>query len=279
MKLLMFKSAWGMGEAMPQMFEKIANAGYDGIESWLPAARDKALFAELLDRHKLQFIPMLFTEGPDHLASFEQQLEAAAIWKPLKVTAHSSRDHLPIEAQLEFFRGALALEAKLGIEVGHESHRGRALYTPWNTARILKELPGLRLTADYSHWCCVTESLLQDFPDDMRLANQRSIHIHGRVGHAQGPQVGHPADAQWKVALECHETWWRTIIREQVMKGEQRFTFTPEFGPVPYMPTQPFTGEPVSDLWDTCLYMAGKFRKTFAAELEVLKLPASAAVR
>src|SRR5580700_7890078 len=93
MELLVFKAGWGMAESLPRRMERIAEAGYDGVEEGLPPPEQKAEFAELLARHGLRYLPMIFTQGPDHLASFERQLEEAAAWKPLKVTCHSAKDH------------------------------------------------------------------------------------------------------------------------------------------------------------------------------------------
>ncbi len=263
MELLVFKSNWGMPETMPEQLKRIAEAGYDGIEGRLPDPGDAAEFAELLQRYGLRFIPMIFTEGPDHLASFERQLEKAASWKPLKVTAHSSKDHHSFEEQLRFFKAAALLEKKIGVPVAHETHRGRALYAPWVSARLLAEVPALRLNADFSHWCCVTESLLQELPQMMDLACRRTIHIHGRVGHENGPQVPHPAAPEYQAQVAAHEAWWDAIVNHQAANGETLITFTPEFGPPGYMPTLPFTNQPVSDLWEVCLYMAQRYRARF----------------
>jgi hypothetical protein len=263
-QILVFKSNWGMDEAMPQQLQRIAEGGYDGIEGRLPDPAQAAEFAELLQRYKLKFIPMIFSGGPDHLASFEQQLEQAAKWKPLKITAHSGKDYFSADEHLRFFKGAVALEKKIGVPVAHETHRGRALYSPWNTAQLLKAVPELNLNADFSHWCCVSESMMEETPEMMDLACRRSIHIHGRVGYEEGPQVPHPAAPEYKYQVEKHEAWWDAIIRAQMDRGETLITFTPEFGPAPYMPALPFTGQPVSDLWQVCAYMAQRFRSRFA---------------
>ena len=62
---------------------------------------------------------------------------------------------MPYEEQLHFFRQALDAERSAGVPVGHETHRRRAMFTPWTTAQLLSDLPELKITADFSHWCCV----------------------------------------------------------------------------------------------------------------------------
>jgi hypothetical protein len=106
--------------------------------------------------------------------------------------------------------------------------------------------------------------MMEEIPEMMALACQRSIHIHGRVGYEEGPQVPHPGAAEYKYQVEAHEAWWDAIVRAQATKGESVITFTPEFGPAPYMPALPFTAQPVSDLWEVCLYMTKRFRERFA---------------
>lgn len=57
---------------------------------------------------------------------------------------------------LDFFSRATAHTKDLvaaGVPVYHETHRGRALYNPWVCRDLVRALPDLMLTADYSHWC------------------------------------------------------------------------------------------------------------------------------
>jgi hypothetical protein len=120
---------------------------------------------------------------------------------------------------------------------------------------LLDALPGLRLTADFSHWCCVHESLLEDQEDTVQKAIDASGHIHARVGHAEGPQVTHPGAPEWKDAVAAHVGWWKRIASRHQREGASQLTVCPEFGPVPYMPTLPWTRQPVADLWEITMYM------------------------
>jgi hypothetical protein len=259
MELKVFKALWGMEGTLEQQVKRIAAAGYGGIEAGLPAPDQRQAFKELLAEHKLDYISMIYTQGPDHLESFAQQLDAIAEFRPLKITSHSARDSMDYADQTAFFAKALELEKQYGIPVGHETHRMRAMFTPWTTAKLLREFPDLKIASDFSHWCCVCESLLGDQVENLALAFERTIHIHGRVGYAEGPQVPHPAAPEYAKELAAHESWWTEIIRLQEAKGAPLVTFTPEFGPPGYMHTLPFTNQPVSELWDVCLWMAKRF--------------------
>lgn len=41
--------------------------------------------------------------------------------------------------------------------ISHETHRGRVLRCPFVTARLLKRIPKLQLTSDFSHWVILSE--------------------------------------------------------------------------------------------------------------------------
>lgn len=263
----LFKSLWGMEHlSYRESIARIAAAGYDGVEASLPSPEDTNAFMELLQEHGLDFIALIGSAGSSlaaHEDSFAKGIERAAACKPLLVISHSARDCMTFEEQLSFFRSALKAEQAAGVSVGHETHRHRAMYTPWNTANLLKELPDLRITADFSHWCCVCESLLDDQAEALRIAFERTIHIHARVGYAHGPQVPHPAAPEYEPELRAHESWWKSILGKRAEQGYGTTTVTPEFGPPGYMHTLPFTRQPVSDLWETCLWMGAHLRKTF----------------
>jgi hypothetical protein len=268
MKVKSIKSLWGMEGSLESQFERIASAGYDGIESPLPNMIEKLfgfpaeekLFRRLLEQYELEYIAMVFTDGPNHAESFSEQVERAAELAPIMINSHSAGDNMTFYEQVGFFQEALAVEQKVGIPVGHETHRGRAMFTPWTTGALLREFPELKLTADFSHWVCVCESLLDNQKDHMELAINRAIHIHTRVGYAQGPQVPHPGAPEYSFELSTHEHWWKQIVKAHAHAGTQ-LTFTPEFGPQPYMPRLPFTDQPVADLWQVCLWMKGRFEQ------------------
>jgi hypothetical protein len=261
MELKLVKSTWGMTGSLEDNMKMIAEAGYEGVEAPLPWGQEEEM-KELLAKYQLDYIIQVFT-GDDHIASFEEQVEKAKEFNPLLIVSHSAKDSMPYDQQLEFFDKALAIEKSIGIPVGHETHRQRAMFTPWTTANLLKDLKDLKITADFSHWCCVCESLLHDQEETLSLAFERTIHIHGRVGYAEGPQVTDPRAPEFAHEVELHQQWWDQICKYRANEGAKHLTFTPEFGPPGYMHTLPFTGQPVADLWDVCLWMGKKYKQRF----------------
>ncbi|QJD83952.1 sugar phosphate isomerase/epimerase family protein [Cohnella herbarum] len=255
MKLKVYKSLWGMDHLpLEQQFKLVSEAGYAGFESPVPSQADEPLFRELVQRYGLEYCFTVYTSG-DHKDSFKQQVDRALTFSPMLINAHSAKDDMPYEQQLEFYRYALDIEKSAGIPIVHETHRGRAMFTPWSAERLLKDLPDLNICADFSHWCCVCESLLEDQVSRMKIATERARFVHARVGHQEGPQVNHPAAPEHAAALAAHTAWWRDIARNRRDQGAEYLILVPEFGPPGYLQTAPFSQEPVSDLWEVCLWM------------------------
>lgn len=263
MKAKMIKALWGMNGTLEEQVALISKAGYAGIEAAPPSAEDADRFKLLLDEYQLEYVAMVFTGGEDHGATFEEQVKRAVEFRPQLINAHSAKDSMPFDKQVEFFSKALEIEQQAGIPIGHETHRGRALFTPWSAVRLLEELPELKITADLSHWCCVCESLLEDQTANLARVFNNVIHIHARVGYAQGPQVPHPSAPEYSRELEAHEAWWQHICRLRKANGFETITFTPEFGPPGYLQTLPFTNQPVADLWELCLWMTRHIERRF----------------
>lgn len=255
MQIKMFKALWGMTGEYEEQLERIAEAGYDGVECLVPPPEKTAEFRRLLEQYKLEYIPMIYTDG-DHKASFRNRLLRALEFHPKKVNSHSAKDWMSFDEQKQFFEFAMKTEQELSIVVAHETHRSRATYSAWNTAKLLREFPDMRLTADFSHWVVVSESLLEDQMDNVRLAMERTIHLHTRVGFRHGPQVPDPRAPEYALELEEHAKWWDELYRIHLARGESEITIDPEFGPPGYMHTLPYTKQPIADLWSVCLWMA-----------------------
>ncbi|MBD2861032.1 sugar phosphate isomerase/epimerase family protein [Paenibacillus oceani] len=262
MELKLFKALWGMTGTLEEQIERIAEAGYDGVECLVPDKEDVPRFRRLLERYGLDYIAMMYTDG-DHAATFRDRLNRACELEPLKVNSHSAKDWMPFDEQRAFFEQAMKAERDVPIPVAHETHRNRATYSAWSTAALLKEFPEMKLTADFSHWVVVSETLLEDQRDNVELAISRTIHIHGRVGFRHGPQVPDPAAPEYAQEREAHEAWWDEICRSHYARGERIVTFDPEFGPPKYLHTLPYTGQPLADLWQVCKWMGDAYRDRF----------------
>ncbi len=271
MNLQLYRATWGMEMSWATLFSRVAVEGYAGIEAPL-IHLDRHLPKVPLEPHGLGCIPMIFTEGENvaaHLASFQTQLESCVPYQPPLVNCHSGYDGWTEDESIRFFEAALAIEADLGVLVAHETHRGRILYNPWTTLRMVERFDALKLCCDFSHWVCVCERLLPRMDDLIAACALQALHIHARVGYEEGPQVPDPRAPEYRRHLEAHEAWWDAIWSAQQQKGMETITLTPEFGPPPYLHSLPYTKAPVADLWEICSWQgqrqAERFAKQFGA--------------
>ena len=262
MKILYFRSVWGLDDCptLEAKFQKIKAGGFDGVELDVPLDMETCRQArKLLDQTGLAIVAQQWrTSGKnvaEHTASFEQQYERALILKPLYLNSHTGCDHFTVDENLAIFDHANGLAKKHDLEVYHETHRGRALFSAPATMQFLAARPQLKLVADFSHWCCVHESLLADQSDRVERAAQSAYSIHARVGHAEGPQIPDPRDELWQPNLEAHLNWWKNIVTKRRSEGCEILPICPEFGPAPYMTLLPHSHKPIADLWEINCWM------------------------
>jgi len=241
-------------------FKKIKAAGFDGVELDVPLDLDTCKLArQLLDKIGLLVVAQQWrTAGrtvAEHLVSFESQYARALTLKPLYLNSHTGCDHFTAGDNLAIFDHANGLAQQHGLEVYHETHRGRAMFSAPATIQFLTARPQLKLVADFSHWCCVHESLLADQAERVGHAMKHAHAIHARVGHAEGPQIPDPRDGWWQPQLEAHLAWWKQIADHRRADGSTILPVCPEFGPVPYMTVLPHSHQPIADLWEINCYM------------------------
>jgi hypothetical protein len=197
-----------------------------------------------------------------HAMQFRAGLELAVALNPIYINCHSGRDYFSFGQNKAMIDESYQLAAKTGIPVYHETHRGRSLFAAHITRQFIEQMPKLRLTFDVSHWCNVHESLLGDQPETMALTLPRVDHIHARVGHPEGPQVNDPRAPEWENALKAHLGWWDEVVNQKKKEGK-RMTILTEFGPPDYMPTLPYTRQPLSSQWDINVHMMQLLRTRY----------------
>jgi hypothetical protein len=279
MQLLIFRSLWTTGFDLRAALADCATGVFDGVEGPVPTdATERTAFVADLRAAGVPFIAEVTTGGgyvPDrvsveeHLADFRRKAELALEATPRSLTVLGGCDRWTLDESARFFSEAIAFAEKCGVAVSFETHRSRATFNPWITARLLTEIPTLRLTCDFSHWCCVCERLVMDHePGILSLCAERAHHVHARVGYDQGPQVPHPAAPEYHHALEAHERWWNAIWLAREATGAASVTMTPEFGPDGYLQSEPFTRKPVANLNEINGWMAVRLRQRFAQRWE-----------
>lgn len=269
-KLKVLATNWGFDGTMDAFCAKAKKEGYNGIENWWPENKNEQdeMFAAL-KMHKLE-IGFLYgawqTNPAEHLSHFKKVMDDIAkqkIQSPLYINLHSGRDYFSFDDNKKFIECTNALAKDTGIPIYHETHRGRMLYAAHVAKDFIHKYPELKLTLDISHWCNVHESLLDDQPETIELALQRTEHIHARIGYAEGPQVNDPRAPEWEGTVKQHFAWWDKVVERKKKNGET-MTFLTEFGPPLYMPTLPYTLQTVSNQWDINVYMLQLLRKRYS---------------
>lgn len=245
MKIKLLSPLWGH-EYLPikHFLDKVKTAGYDGVDTWIPENySDKHELFEFLQLHEFEIVTHQYrAEGKtfrEFRRSFLKHLQVCAEPGPILINSHTGRDYFTFEQNLALIDDALEFSSKTGITVLHETHRGRLGYCPQMISPFFQERADLRLTADLSHWVCVTESMLDNFEEVVNETLLRSLHIHARVGFEQGPQVSDPRAPEWQYALERFLGWWDRIVEINTQRGLEKMPITTEFGPEPYMPKTP----------------------------------------
>ncbi|HSZ34918.1 MAG TPA: TIM barrel protein [Puia sp.] len=270
-KLKLLATNWGFPGTLEEYCAKVKKEGYDGIELWWPLEKkDQDDLFDCLHRHELEV--GFLCGGSDsnfqkHLDQFVQMVDAAAkesIQKPLYINCHTGRDYFSFEQGKTFLEHTIELSKSTGIKICNETHRSRLLYSAPVARHYMESLPELRVTFDVSHWCNVHESLLADQTETLDLTLQRVDHIHARIGHPEGPQVNDPRAPEWDPAVKAHFAWWDKIVEMKKQKGEV-LTILTEFGPPDYMPTLPYTRQPLADQWAVNVHMMHTIRNRYQA--------------
>ena len=245
MQLYTFMSAWACQVKICDAPQFAQQQGYDGFECALPKTQaERELFRMELNRVALPFIAEVVLGGgyvpnrrvtaQQQLDELQQQLAALKHFRPLKINCLGSCDAWPADEAVYFFQAAIQLAEDADLNLSFETHRGRSLYSPWQTQYYVEQIPKLRLTLDMSHWYVVCEGL--QAPDFALIKSfaPRVDHIHARVGYDQGPQVPTPYANTYLPFFERHMECWQHIWRDQRERNMALSTISPEFGPDGY---------------------------------------------
>ncbi len=267
MKILFFCTTWGQKhEPWDAFCRKAAAAGYDGIETGMPADHEHDAFIRALADHGLHFIAQHWeTTDADflrHEEAYRYRLEKLADLRPLLVNSHTGKDHFSVSQNARLIGTASRVAHDQQVPVVHETHRGRFAFAAHVLQPYLEQHPDIALALDISHWCAVAESLLADQADAVQSAIQHTRHIHARVGFEQGPQVPDPRLPVFGAAFDFHLRCWDRVVEKLRATGAGQLTITPEFGPWPYFPGCP--GEQIPGLqWEINVYMMQLLRERY----------------
>lgn len=270
MRIEFYCPRWGSENISWKAFgQRVKEAGYDGIEYAIARTVTKKeldVVWNTATQYNLKIIPQHYdtyeADFSQHYALYQDWLQKLQPYPAEKINSQTGKDFFSFSQNELLIKAASAS----GLPVVHETHRNKFSFAAHITREYLEAIPDLKLTLDASHWVCVAESFLDDQPEAMQLAIERTEHIHARIGYPEGPQVPDPRMPEWQEALNKHLHWWDRVVARKQKEGT-RLTITSEFGPFPYMVHMPATGTPVAIQWEVNSYLMQLLRKRYGQQL------------
>jgi sugar phosphate isomerase/epimerase len=261
MDIKILSTQWGYEHLDVEVFlRNVKEAGYDGIDTWAPESQtERKILLQLLEELNLSMVSHQYQANGRNInefcKSYEYYLNLSLELNPILINSHSGKDYFTLDEQLKVLDTAENFALQKNIRVVHETHRGCIGFSPMNFKKLFQLRPQMKITADFSHWVCVTESYLENFEKEILEAVKRADHIHARVGFTEGPQIPDPRNSFWEQNIEFFFILWEQILVHHQTIGSEVFTITPEFGPPPYMWTNLEDNSPVVSQWEINLHM------------------------
>ncbi|MBM6498463.1 sugar phosphate isomerase/epimerase [Flavobacterium macrobrachii] len=259
---------WGCeNQSAKEFLSNVVDNDYDGVEINFP--NDDNFIAEFIDELEnirnttnnefifvaQQVLPNKNETVNEYAKRISERLEFLTSLKPNYINSHTGKDYYEFSDNCKIIELTEQISRSSEIPIWHEIHRGRFSFHLKTLLKYLDIYPKLKLIADFSHFCVVSESYLQDQEDLLTKIYPNIKHIHARIGFEQSPQVNNPFAPEWNSYLTQYSNWWEEIISIQKKRKLDTITITPEFGPFPYMPQEPFTKKPHSNQWEINLQM------------------------
>ncbi|MGZ3765411.1 MAG: sugar phosphate isomerase/epimerase [Mucilaginibacter sp.] len=214
-----------------------------------------------------QWQPTVIESVDQYIERLKINLDNIAALNPRFINSHTGKDFYSFDDNCRVIDIIEQFSIDTGIPVYHETHRGRFAFHASGMLPYLKAFPSLQLTADFSHWCTVSESMLQNQQEIIDQIIPHVKYIHARIGHEEAPQVNDPAAPEWADHVQYYYNWWDSIIKSNKTDGRTEICICPEFGPVPYMPTKPYTKEPIADQDAVNLWMLRQLENRYSGQV------------
>ncbi|MEH7414713.1 sugar phosphate isomerase/epimerase [Neobacillus drentensis] len=282
-RLEVLMSWWGMNGlgvenstgdewSMEEKVRRIAEAGYDGINGFLPEDREAERLSRLLNQYNLSYSVNAYPKTAAELEVFLGN--AKSFGRVDFVNVQVMSPFLVGEQAVQLLADIAELSRSAGIPAYIETHRGTITQDLLRTVEYAQRLPGLELTIDFSHYVVAGEmrTVSEEAEELLQTLLPRTKSILARVSNGEQVQIDMPmfgsmdevgaADCEFEhTMLQNFQRWWLGGMRSwrQTAKEDEVLPFVCELGPPPYAITvrgQDGVQYEVSDRWTQALQFA-----------------------
>jgi hypothetical protein len=266
MALKVHQALWAMtGAPVPESFDRVADAGFDGMAIYLGALTLEQGRATVPEFRRTG-LAGLVTAFPRSIEDLRPALHLAHdIGAPFVIVVGQVMP-LRVSEMAEVIRAWLRIAAEERMPVQFETHRNCITNDLFATLLLLDEIPEMALSADLSHYVvdrempCPPTPALQSY---IARVLDRADSFQGRVAARGQIQVAldFPQNAKW---LRLFLDWWEFGLRRFAARAAgQDAVFLCELGPPDYAITGA-DGRELSDRWQEALALRDRARAIWA---------------
>ncbi|RTE08919.1 sugar phosphate isomerase/epimerase family protein [Paenibacillus whitsoniae] len=245
---------------MEDRFNRIAEAGFDGINGFVPAPEEADNWRKLLNKYGLSFSVNAY---PNSAADMAQFLAKAKLFGQIDfINAQVLTPFLYGQSAERLISEINALSKEAGIPVYIETHRGTITQDLIRTVRYAEHIEDLRLTIDFSHYVVAGEmhTVSEEAETHLQKLLTRTSSIHARVSNGEQIQVD-VGECGEHPMMRHFERWWRSGMTNWLNHNnlDRPFPFICELGPPPYAITIDEYGDrrrEIGDRWSQSLVFA-----------------------
>ncbi|NMO97969.1 TIM barrel protein [Paenibacillus lemnae] len=251
--------------SLEEQFEMIAEAGFDGINGFIPPSEEEEKWIRLLERYGLTLSVNAYPKTSEDMAQFLER--AHQFGRVQHINVQVMRPFLTGDPAVQMLREISELSRKAGIPAYIETHRGTMTQDLMRTVQYIERVDELRLTMDLSHYVLAGE--MHSVSDEAEAWFQRlltrSAAFHARMSN--GEQIQVDVGRQGEHPMTIHfERWWSEGMRNWLSAASEGdvLPFVIELGPPPYAITVDEYAErksEISDRWEQSQQLQSMIRK------------------